>query len=240
MKQSIILRMNNLMVPLSLRLESESHLSSMNILEPMWSHGRCFAGADLIKVPSSRSHDWKVQTELELDYTKFTMADESQIPKFWNGCHLHQRLLGRDYCNRVDFDWCGPISLITAILCVFNSPNLKLVHMGSGRVICSMLKRIKLVIVRNNQGSPEKFSYGPTLSSAPIINEGKWGGTSGSFNNNAAISLIKSPNIMEFYFEHVGSKQKVKFSLGNPQSPALKPIILSLCWKMTAQDGLFF
>jgi hypothetical protein len=73
-----------------------------------------------------------------------------------------------------------------------------------------------MVIVRNNNGYPELFNYAPSWYGAPLINEGKWNGMGLFFANNNALGQVKSPEIIEFYFEKAGSGRKVKFSEGNP------------------------
>jgi hypothetical protein len=103
----------------------------------------------------------------------------------------------------------------------FNSPKLSLKcgDIWNGDIDANgdmAAQRTKMVIVRNNNGYPQPFSYSPVSSVVPILNSGKWNGIGCAFMNNNALTTVNTPDIIEIYFEKVGSGRKVKFSEGNP------------------------
>jgi hypothetical protein len=158
----------------------------------------------------------KFYVPMDLEYTTFKFKDtdhETQILSWMTSSSTTNlvEVLITESPTQPNIDALSSTDIASA----FNSPSLSLKCNDTWNGDLSSNKT-KLVIVRDNDGIPEPFNYGALGSSVPILNSGKWNGAGTAFMNNNALTTVKSPKIMYFYFEKSSSGTKVKFSEGNP------------------------
>ena len=175
------------------------------------------SGAEFNIVPSGRSTMIVISFIAPLDHTKFEFVNpdhETEITSWMTSSSTTNlvEVLITESPTQPNIDALSSTDIASA----FNSPSLSLKCGDTWNGELGISDQTKMVIVRDNNGIPEPFSYSAMSPTAPILNNGKWSGAGCGFGNNNALTTVKSPKIMYFYFEKIGSTNKVKFSDGDP------------------------